>query len=277
MAHVTANGVRLHVQRVPAAGATGGLPVVCLHGLVDSLASYYFTLAGPIADLGLDVVTYDLRGHGRSECPPHGYTVDDAVADLAGLLDALGIGGPVHLLGCSFGGTVAFAFAHRHPERVATLIVIESEPPTTAWAQRTAAGMREVEDLMLDDAFLNGQPDLARVLTADKTFAARQPDVIAKMAATVHKLDADTHLMREITAPEGLLDAEQVRAIRHPVLLIVGGESDLSTRTSDFTPLLADCTRIVVPGHGHLLLTSAPREVADLVVPWLHERRTASP
>jgi pimeloyl-ACP methyl ester carboxylesterase len=277
VAFVLANGVRLHTQRVVGSGSTAGLPVVCLHGLVDSLASYYFTLAGPITDLGFDVITYDLRGHGRSECPPTGYTIGDAVDDLAGMLDALDLTGPVHLLGCSFGGTVAFAFAHRHPARVATLVVIESEPPTAAWAARTAAGMREVTELMRDGTLVTRRPDLASVLTADETFAARQPEVIDKMAATTQKLATRTDLVHTIVASRWLLDEHQVRAIRQPVLLIVGGESDLSARTGEFVPLLANCTRVVVPGHGHLLLTSAPREVADRVLPWLAERRTGTP
>ncbi|MGH8887978.1 MAG: alpha/beta hydrolase, partial [Egibacteraceae bacterium] len=71
MARVLVNGVRLHVQQVPAkAKPRGGRrpTVVFVHGLgTDSLASFYFTLAGPVSAAGVDVIAYDLRGHGRSE------------------------------------------------------------------------------------------------------------------------------------------------------------------------------------------------------------------
>src|SRR5512133_2303707 len=114
MADVTANGVRHHVQRLGAGDRT----VVFVHGLVmDNLSSFYFTLANPVASFA-DVVLYDLRGHGMSERPARGYRVVDLVADLAALLDALGIAHPVALVGNSFGGLVALAFAAAHPERV---------------------------------------------------------------------------------------------------------------------------------------------------------------
>jgi len=61
----------------------------------DSLASFYLTLAAPVASAGIDVIAYDLRGHGRSELPPTGYRVADFVADLTGLLDELAVTEPV--------------------------------------------------------------------------------------------------------------------------------------------------------------------------------------
>ncbi len=61
-----------HVQRLtPDSAADGDAPVVvCVHGLLtDSLASYYFTLGPAFAAAGIDVIMYDLRGHGRSDAP----------------------------------------------------------------------------------------------------------------------------------------------------------------------------------------------------------------
>jgi pimeloyl-ACP methyl ester carboxylesterase len=259
MAFVSANGVRLHVQRLPQpAPAAPNPPLVFVHGLVDTLASYYFTLAGPVADLGFDVITYDLRGHGRSERTARGYSVGDAVDDLTGLLDALDVTGPAHVVGYSFGGTVTFAFAERCPERVASVVVIESEPPTPAWAQRTAAGMREVDTTMLDEAFM-----------------ATQPDIVRKMADTVRQFEASTTVAAELFDPRWLLDTDRVRAITTPVRLVVGGDSDLAGRLEEFVPLLPDCTVTVVPGHGHMLFTSASQQVAAIVLPWLTERRMA--
>src|SRR5205085_7975479 len=104
MADVVARGVRFHVQRI-AGQEPGPRPIVVfLHGLVmDNLSSWYFTVAPAMAKVA-DVMLYDLRGHGRSERPVSGYRLDDHVADLAALLDALGETRPVHLVGNSFGG-----------------------------------------------------------------------------------------------------------------------------------------------------------------------------
>jgi len=134
MAEVTADGIRFHVQRLPAHCLTGSTDhpvdsptVVFVHGLgIDNMSSFYYTLANPAAHAGADVILYDLRGHGGTERPPTGYSVEASVRDLTALLDALGVSQPVHLVGNSFGGTVALAFAMAHPVRVASVLLIEA-------------------------------------------------------------------------------------------------------------------------------------------------------
>ncbi len=134
MADVVANGVRHHVQRL----GRGDQTVVFVHGLVmDNLSSFYFTLANPIAERA-EAVLYDLRGHGMSERPATGYRVADLVADLAALLDALAIDRPVALVGNSFGGLLALAFAVHHPERVSRLALIDAHDGTLGWAAQMA-------------------------------------------------------------------------------------------------------------------------------------------
>ena len=135
MADVVANGVRHHVQRL----GGGEHAVVFVHGLVmDNLSSFYFTLANPIAERA-DVVLYDLRGHGLSERPARGYAVADFVADLADLLRALALDRPVDLVGNSFGGLLALAFAAAHPARVRRLALIDAHTGTDGWAAQMTA------------------------------------------------------------------------------------------------------------------------------------------
>src|SRR6201995_2917739 len=124
-----ANGIRQnHEVLLPRGGGAEEAPtIVCVHGiLIDSLASYYFTVAQALRDAGFRVVLYDLRGHGKSEQPASGYRLDDFVEDLAGLLDALAVD-TAYFLGNSFGGTVVYGFAARHPHRVAGITAIECE------------------------------------------------------------------------------------------------------------------------------------------------------
>ena len=104
MAEIQANGLRTHVQRL----GEGDPTVVFVHGIaVDNLSSLYFTLA-PQVSQHTRAVLYDLRGHGKTERPATGYTLDDLHDDLAAVLDAEvpgevpGPGGPAILLGKSF-------------------------------------------------------------------------------------------------------------------------------------------------------------------------------
>jgi len=73
------------------------------------------------------VVSMDQRGHGLSDHSPD-YSRATFVSDIAALLDHLGAREPVVLIGNSLGGTNAFFFAARHPNRVRALVVEEGPP-----------------------------------------------------------------------------------------------------------------------------------------------------
>ena len=151
MPHVEANGLRFHVQVLKPADAGGSVDgggdaaprpkVVMLHGLViDNLSSWYYTIAPAVA-MHADVYLIDLRGHGRTDMPATGYTVEDNVDDLVALLDQWGIHEPVHLFGNSFGGVVSLALAHRHPERVASLFLVEAHFAVEGWGEHMAGSL----------------------------------------------------------------------------------------------------------------------------------------
>ena len=70
-------------------------------------------------------VAVDLRGHGASDAPHDAYAMDDFLADLDALIGELGLGRPI-LVGHSFGGSIALAYADRYPERVAALVMLDS-------------------------------------------------------------------------------------------------------------------------------------------------------
>jgi len=76
------------------------------------------------------VVTWDLRGHGRSEVPPGLYTRDDALADLATVVDAAMAesGGPALLVGHSLGGYFSLAYTLARPETVRGLALLSTGP-----------------------------------------------------------------------------------------------------------------------------------------------------
>ena len=68
----------------------------------------------------------DLRGHGRSDKPRNGYTVERVTDDLVAVLDELGIKEPVVLLAHSAGGLLAINFAAHYPGRLTKLALVNT-------------------------------------------------------------------------------------------------------------------------------------------------------
>jgi pimeloyl-ACP methyl ester carboxylesterase len=101
-----------------------GIPVVLLHGLT---ASRHYVVMGSqtLQRGGHRVVAYDARGHGASSPAPvpEAYRYEELTADLAAVLDALGIERAV-LAGASMGAHTALRLALEQPERVAAIAVI---------------------------------------------------------------------------------------------------------------------------------------------------------
>ena len=74
------------------------------------------------------VVRYDMRGHAGTPPPPGmQFSLPDLAADIAGVMDALGID-KTHLVGASAGGIVSLRFAHDFPDRLHSLTLVASTP-----------------------------------------------------------------------------------------------------------------------------------------------------
>jgi len=256
MADVVANGLRFHVQRLGTRHErVGAQTVVMLHGMVmDNLSSLYYTLANPVA-LHHEVVLYDLRGHGRSERPPTGYTVDDAVADLLALLDVLEITHPVVLLGNSFGGTVALAFAIAHPDRVAGLVLVEAHFAVEGWGHHMA-GSLALAAFGLDEA---GVKDWLEEQGGRK---------LNRMAKNAEALIYDTTMLADLEAVEPVPTAA-LRSMQVPTLALYGEHSDILDRARDLDAELPHCTLHVFAEYTHSLLMEGSDTVKSLLGPFL--------
>ncbi len=125
-------GSRIAHVRVSAAGDAREAPVIFLHGGpgtpdMEGDAEYF----GGLARDGFDVYVYDMVGRGRSHrlADPRGYTLERDAADLEAIREEIGAERIV-LIGHSYGGSLAAAYAAAHPERVAKMVLSSPEDPS---------------------------------------------------------------------------------------------------------------------------------------------------
>src|SRR5918997_1419284 len=257
MADISMGGVQFHVQRLAAHGPTDGRlvhPVVFIHGLgMDNLSSFYYTLANPLSNAGADVILYDLRGHGLSERPRTGYQLGDSIADLAALLDALGVEGPVHLVGNSYGGTVALGFTVTHLERVASMVLIEAHLTVAGWAEQMQATLCRIGS---DLAAGNTQVWLNRYHRKHARMAQRADDLI----------NGTTFLTDLLTVNP--INPRSLRTLGCPVRAVYGEESDAVGYAHQLNESLPSCTLTVLPGRGHSVLMDATAALRGIVLDW---------
>jgi pimeloyl-ACP methyl ester carboxylesterase len=112
------DGVRLNVETVGPADAP--VTVLLVHGWTCSTQSWHHQVEELPRVLGADavrVVTYDHRGHGRSEAAPaESMRIERLAEDARTVLDEVVGEGPVVYAGHSMGGMTLMALADRYPE-----------------------------------------------------------------------------------------------------------------------------------------------------------------
>jgi pimeloyl-ACP methyl ester carboxylesterase len=130
----------VETQRVPVDGAVSlavdlwpdgsvGPAFVLVHGLASNSRLWWRT-AARLHQLGHACASVDQRGHGRSDKPDGGYTLDRACADLSEVVsflrrDVPGFGGPLVAAGQSWGGNVVLELGWRQPDMLAGVVGVD--------------------------------------------------------------------------------------------------------------------------------------------------------
>jgi len=183
-------------------------PVVCLNHCFAANHRYWDSHLEAFE--GYRILRFDLRGHGESDAPIGPYTLDMLAADIVNLCNALSID-RVHYCGVSLGGQVAQTFALNHPERLASLTLVNStceysEEQTRMWRERAsiavAQGMSAIQDGLLRrwftaDACAKQIPGYRFMKQAINDFSPASFDAASAAMCMLHT----TPRLREISVP----------------------------------------------------------------------------
>lgn len=258
MGRITRIAVRDIEMEVEEAGQ-GGRGFVLVHGFTGSRDDFREQMA-PLAEHGR-TLALDQRGHGGStNSGKHElYTLDQLVADLAGAFDALGLE-RADLLGHSLGGAVVLRFALAHPERVASLVLMDTSANTfrgrfpEAVRAAVAAYARE-----------HGMVALAR---RNRDLMAASNQVPPSMKALVERMGPDVFWQRierkheqmdpvawdALSAGMGAVEpvVERLGEIRCPATIVVGAEDvPFLAPADEMEKGIRGARRVTIPDAAH--------------------------
>ncbi len=296
MPKIVANGLTTYYQQ-----AGHGPDVVMIHGLTGNLSIWYL-YAMPALASEFRVTAYDMRGHGYSELTPTGYTSAHFAADLNGLLESLGIE-RAHVVGYSYGATVALHCALLYPSRVASLIL--AEPWISAlqplvdldkWAGREAArarfearGMKVPEDKWFDLDYVlreavrayreRGEPDER---SEPGRFRAPKPGADPGemwRSLTQHWFPPGRRLQRLMDETPALKEAlevgdltlERMTEIRQPTLAIYGELSAFLQAARHLEESMPNCRMTVLQRAAHYFALAEPETLVETARKFLHD------
>jgi epoxide hydrolase 4 len=277
-----ANGIRFAAL---AAGPEDGRLVLLLHGFPELSRSWRHQLPA-LAEAGFRAVAPDLRGYGGTERrgPYHLATLTD---DAAGLIVAAGHEQAV-VVGHDWGGAIAWATAHRHPDRVERLVVLNApHPALMAQDLRASREQRRRSRYLflfqlpwLPERLLarGGGRAIARALRGGSHVRDAWPPEELERYRAAFSRPADlagplayyrAAFRRRAQRPEGVIAV--------PVLVLWGMHDRFlrpaladETRLRKFAP---DVTVVRIEDAGHFVQNEAPERVNGELLAWLTGRR----
>lgn len=214
---VRTNGIDMAVHEL---GPKSGVPVVLCHGFPELAFSWRHQLPA-LAQSGYRAIAPDQRGYGGTSRPEavDDYDMEHLTSDLAGLLDALGIEKAV-FCGHDWGGSVVWAMALYHPERIAGVIGVNTpffaRPPLDPIQLMRA---RFGEDMYIVAFQKPGEADAILAADVARTFRffMRKNAITAEEYAKRPQSERNPRLVRALQSDESkwrgesVLDADEMK------------------------------------------------------------------
>jgi len=251
------NGVSIHYEV-----HGSGPPLLMLHGLGGSCADWIFQV--PAFAPYYRVVTPSLRGFGHSEKPRGSYSIEQHASDAFALLDALGIE-RCHVLGHSMGGAITFEMALEQPQRVASLVVLNSQPSFELDSLRKRAML--VWRLILPR--LLGMPRMARLM-GERYFPDPDQSSVREHVVKRHSGNDARAYIANLRALAGWSVVDRLGEIRAPVLLVTADQDFTAVEEKRrYLASLADARMEVIPHSRHITHLDQPEAFNRVVLEFL--------
>ena len=210
----------------------------------------------------------DLRGCGQSEKTASGYTIEEQAADLESFVQALGWHN-FDLVGHATGGAIAIEFALNYPDRLNSLILVDSAPVEGVFTP--------LEMLMVLEALKTDRQLLRQALAAlMPTFPLEEPENAIFFEQLVE--DAKQMAPAAFTAIAESLGRwnrfAEAKALTLPTLVIWGDQDPIVTRDATTRTLIAipgASNLEVLRGVGHSPMIEAPLALAERLVDFISE------
>jgi len=224
---------------------------------------------------GFHAIRFDYYGRGWSDRPRTTYDLAVFTRQLGGLLDSLGVSGPVDLAGLSFGAAIVTEFADRHPDRVRSLTYIN---PVFNTGRQLAPEERSAFAWDVYMVFRGGTDAMATSQPYDFFYPDRHPDWVDRYRVQQQFKGTREALRRTrvaiAVAPNQSAQLRALGANPWPVL-IVWGMQDEGVPFSESAALLEAMPRatlVPVDSAGHLPHLDQPDVVVPAVVKFLQQR-----
>lgn len=257
---IEANGIRFHYRFDGPADA----PVLTLsHSLAADLRMWEPQV--PIFSERFRVLSYDVRGHGKTAVPPAPYDIKTLSDDVAALCGALGIA-KTHFCGLSLGGMTGQRLAADHPDLIDRLVLCDTSAGTApemapAYAQRAEAARA-------GGMAATAPGTLERWFTAP--FRDANPDVVARIGAMIGACPVEGYAGC-CFAIAGHDETGNHARIKAPTLVLVGAD-DPSTTVAHAEAIhagIAGSELVVLADAAHLSNVEQPEAFGAAVMGFL--------
>lgn len=240
-----------------------GPSAVLLHGGALTARTWDYVAVALRPDFR--IVALDLRGHGASDWA-NDYSIESCATDVTSVLDGLAIE-RTHLAGMSLGGIVACEFALRHPDRTASLTMVDviSRPIFAATARmrsfiRDFRGASTIDEVVEMALAASPKSDPQRLHYRMHVLLKRGGDGrLVWKSDRRHPTDFAA-ILRHLAGFE-----TRVHEMAEPFLLARGGDSLIVTEEAahDFAARFPDGRWLNISGAGHNVQEDNPRELAN--------------